>query len=91
MSKMTAAEIVNIIRAGHDSKVANLQYQGLKVNYLPLEQVSSPEQTELLQTPQPDEKANQQITTDKPDDQLEMELLMVSDPVAYEANLLKEG
>lgn len=90
MAQMTAQDIVNIIRAGHDSKVASLQLAGLKVTYLSIEQVSSPEYQVIQQNHKPDETANQQSLLPKHDDELERSLLMVSDPVAFEESLLNE-
>lgn len=87
MPKLTGTDIVAIIRAGSDAKVAKLELGAIKITY----QGAVEAITELppVQITQPTTTSQEPL---KPEHNLQQEideyLLMVTDPVAYEKSQL---
>lgn len=89
---LTAAEITSIIRVGHECKVASLEFDDFKVSYLLSEQASSPQNQEYpQQTPLPEQANNQATPLQQAlDEEMQRELMMISDPLKYEESLFLE-
>lgn len=85
---LTAEDIINIIKAGSEAKVANLCLNGLKVIYQPTEQASSPIQIEALTPITEPSMATKPNQNDALDEELRRESVMISDPSAFEESIL---
>jgi hypothetical protein len=84
MAKLNGEEIVAIIRAGHESKVAKLELGTVKITYLiglEAENFHQPETTQIIPYP----TADVPVSHDKSlQQELDEQLICVTDPVAYE-------
>lgn len=89
MPQLTGQEIVNIIQAGHDAKVASLKLFGIEISYQLTTPASVTPEPIIIQRPQ----ADAPITPEQREEQRSFyeSQLAITDPAAYEAMKLENN
>jgi len=89
MAKLTATEIVAIIRAGHESQVAMLELGGIKITYKGAEQAQVSQPIYNFDTQPTENNPQQQVKSESsPYSELDDLLLNVTNPVEFERRQL---
>lgn len=85
MAKLNGDEIVAIIRAGHESKVAKLELGVIKITYLTAVETENLTQPIIPDTQLPPTDAIETAKPERPMQQeLDEQLLNITDPVMFE-------
>ena len=90
LNKFTAKEISTILRSCKESGVTNFKCGGLELSFEPAV-VESHVVEEVYEDPRQDQAVHQEIEDDDDLRALDLQNLMISDPIAYEKHMRHEA